>query len=55
MDETKQQLLTMPTLLESLPPARPAELHATSIAKTISGKLCPSYNNWPGASCDHPC
>ena len=26
----------MATLLESLPPARPAELHATSIAKTIS-------------------
>ena len=38
MDETKQKLLTMATLLDSLPPARPAELHATSIAKTISGK-----------------
>ena len=27
----------MPTLLEKLPPARPAELHAATIAKELSG------------------
>ena len=55
MDETKQKLLTMATLLESLPPARPAELHATSIAKTISGKHVLATTIGRGASCDHPC
>ena len=33
----RTEAVAMPTLLEKLPPARPAELHAATIAKEVSG------------------
>ena len=33
----KTEAIAIPTLLEKLPPARPAELHAAMIAKDVSG------------------
>ncbi len=33
----RTEALAMPTLLEKLPPARPAELHAATIAKEVTG------------------